>query len=127
MSLEILRRIDLLRPISPSITPRHVRFEPTRSRTAIEPCVIAVADAYNAMTSDRPYRDAMPSQVARMRLAQAVESQFDTSVAAAFEAILTASDEDYRSGTRFDFGLEGQKLGDDRRSVPSSLRAAHVA
>ena len=50
--------------------------------------IIAVADAYNAMTSDRPYRDAMPSRVARMRLAQAVESQFDTTVIAAFEAIL---------------------------------------
>ena len=25
--------------------------------------IIAVADAYNAMTSDRPYRDAMPSRV----------------------------------------------------------------
>ena len=35
--------------------------------------IIAVADAYNAMTSDRPYRDAMPSRVARLRLAQAVE------------------------------------------------------
>ena len=28
--------------------------------------IIAVADAYNAMTSDRPYRDAMPSRVARV-------------------------------------------------------------
>jgi putative nucleotidyltransferase with HDIG domain len=62
--------------------------------------IIAVADAYDAMTSDRPYRDAMPSQVARMRLAQAVESQFDTTVVAAFEAILATADEAYRSGTR---------------------------
>ncbi len=50
--------------------------------------IIAVADAYNAMTSDRPYRDAMPSRVARLRLAQAVDSQFDTAAVAAFEAIL---------------------------------------
>jgi putative nucleotidyltransferase with HDIG domain len=62
--------------------------------------IIAVADAYDAMTSDRPYRDAMPSQVARMRLAQAVETQFDTTVVAAFEAILATADEPYRSGTR---------------------------
>ena len=60
--------------------------------------IIAVADAYNAMTSDRPYRDAMPSRVARLRLAQAVETQFDTSVVAAFEAILAAADERYRMG-----------------------------
>lgn len=70
--------------------------------------VIAVADAYNAMTSDRPYRDAMPSRVARLRLAQAVETQFDTSVVAAFEAILAASPEAYRCGVRQDFSLRAQ-------------------
>lgn len=68
--------------------------------------IIAVADAYNAMTSDRPYRDAMPSRVARLRLAQAVETQFDTSVVAAFEAVLTGSTEDYRVGAAPEFELE---------------------
>lgn len=58
--------------------------------------VIAVADAYNAMTSDRPYRDAMPSRVARLRIAQAVDTQFDTAVVAAFEAVLAGATEDYR-------------------------------
>jgi hypothetical protein len=38
----------------------------------------------------------MPPQVARLRLAQAVESQFDTSVVAAFEAILVTATDDYR-------------------------------
>jgi HD-GYP domain-containing protein (c-di-GMP phosphodiesterase class II) len=61
--------------------------------------IIAVADSYNAMTSDRPYRDAMPSRVARLRLAQAVEAQFDTAVVAAFEAVLTQAGEDYRSAS----------------------------
>jgi putative nucleotidyltransferase with HDIG domain len=65
--------------------------------------IIAVADAYNAMTSDRPYRDGMPSRVARLRLAQAVENQFDTSVVAAFEAILATSDDAYRTAQREDF------------------------
>ncbi len=65
--------------------------------------VIAVADAYNAMTSDRPYRDGMPARVARLRLAQAVENQFDTSVVAAFEAILATSDDAYRTAQREDF------------------------
>jgi putative nucleotidyltransferase with HDIG domain len=61
--------------------------------------ILAVADAYDAMTSDRPYRDAMPSRVARLRLAQAADSQFDTSVVAAFEAILAGAPEAYRSGS----------------------------
>lgn len=67
--------------------------------------IIAVADAYNAMTSDRPYRDAMPSRVARLRLAQAVETQFDTAVVAAFEALLAGADEDYRLARRREFIL----------------------
>ncbi len=65
--------------------------------------IIAVADAYNAMTSDRPYRDAMPSRVARLRLAQAIDGQFDTAAVAAFEAILAGADEEYRLARRSDF------------------------
>jgi putative nucleotidyltransferase with HDIG domain len=60
--------------------------------------IIAVADAYDAMTSDRPYREAMASRVARLRLAQAAATQFDTSVIAAFEAILAGASEAYRLG-----------------------------
>jgi putative nucleotidyltransferase with HDIG domain len=71
--------------------------------------IIGVADAYNAMTSGRPYRDAMPSRVARMRLAQAVGSQFDTTVVAAFEAILATAGEQYLSGARADFAVEAQR------------------
>ena len=61
--------------------------------------VLAVADAYDAMTSDRPYRDAMSSDVARLRLAQGVGTQFDTAVVAAFEAILASAPARYRSGS----------------------------
>jgi putative nucleotidyltransferase with HDIG domain len=71
--------------------------------------IIAVADAYNAMTSGRPYRDAMPSRVARFRLAQAAGTQFDTTVIAAFEAILACSSETYLSGVRPDFAIEAQR------------------
>jgi putative nucleotidyltransferase with HDIG domain len=82
--------------------------------------IIAVADAYDAMTSDRPYRDAMPSQVARMRLAQAVETQFDTTVVAAFEAILATADEAYRSGTRGVFATEvAENVAPEERAAAS--------
>jgi putative nucleotidyltransferase with HDIG domain len=81
--------------------------------------IIAVADAYNAMTSDRPYRDAMPSRVARLRLAQAVETQFDTSVVAAFEAILASASEDYRLGQGDEFAI---RVDADER--PATLQVA---
>jgi putative nucleotidyltransferase with HDIG domain len=72
--------------------------------------IIGVADAYDAMTSDRPYREALPSRVARMRLAQAVGTQFDTAVVAAFEAILATADENYRSGRGSSFTRERAQL-----------------
>jgi HD superfamily phosphohydrolase YqeK len=87
--------------------------------------IIAVADAYNAMTSDRPYRDAMPSRVARLRLAQAVESQFDTSVVAAFEALLAGALEDYRTARREDF--EPISVGQLRELVESPGPVSEVA
>ncbi len=82
--------------------------------------IIGVADAYNAMTSNRPYRDAMPSRVARLRLAQAVDSQFDTSVVAAFEAILAGADEDYRLAHRPDFREFAQSSHDNSTSEDAS-------
>jgi putative nucleotidyltransferase with HDIG domain len=83
--------------------------------------IIGVADAYDAMTSDRPYREALPSRVARMRLAQAVGTQFDTAVVAAFEAILTTADEDYRSGRGSSFMREKAQLDQAVRDVPLAL------
>lgn len=87
--------------------------------------IIAVADAYNAMTSDRPYRDAMPSRVARLRLAQAVESQFDTGVVAAFEAVLSAADESYRMGHREEFVL--QTFVETTHEEPEPLPVARLS
>ena len=86
--------------------------------------IIGVADAYDAMTSDRPYREALPSRVARMRLAQAVETQFDTTVVAAFEAILAASDENYRSGRGSSFMREQAQLVQGDEDVAVALDVA---
>jgi len=86
--------------------------------------IIAVADAYNAMTSDRPYRDAMPSRVARLRLAQAVDSQFDTAAVAAFEAILASADENYRLARRVDFQAFAQHSYEPELETPPSAAVA---
>jgi putative nucleotidyltransferase with HDIG domain len=111
----ILRNVDDYAEIALVVRHHHERFDghgypdglaaediPLLSR------IIAVADAYNAMTSNRPYRKAMPSRVARLRLAQAVGSQFDTSVVAAFEAVLATASEDYRFGRGWDFAFGTQ-------------------
>ena len=90
----ILANVDTYAEIAAIVRHHHERMDGEGIRTRSQARrsrsvrIIAVADAYNAMTSDRPYRDAMPSRVARLRLAQAVETQFDTSIVAAFEAVL---------------------------------------
>jgi putative nucleotidyltransferase with HDIG domain len=81
--------------------------------------IIGVADAYNAMTSDRPYRDAMPSRVARLRLAQAADTQFDTTVIAAFEAVLAGATERYRTA---DF-IKGIRVSFDKDTVQQQVLA----
>ena len=60
--------------------------------------IIAVADAYNAMTSDRPYRTALSTDIARRRLAESVGTQFEPSVVDAFESILRRASTDYQCG-----------------------------
>lgn len=106
----ILERVETYADVALIVRHHHERIDgegyPDRIAGEVIPPlskIIAVADAYNAMTSDRPYRDAMPSRVARLRLAQAVESQFDTSVVAAFEALLAGATEEYRTAKRADF------------------------
>jgi hypothetical protein len=51
----------------------------------------------------------MHSRVARLRLAQGVDTQFDTAAVAAFEAILASASETYRLGARADFAVEAQR------------------
>jgi hypothetical protein len=68
----------------------------------------------------------MPSRIARVRLAQAVDSQFDTGVVAAFEAILVGADETYRSGLGDSFYLEAND-GALSEPVPHSTAASGVA
>ena len=108
----ILANLETYREIAEIVRHHHERVDGNgypdgleEAETPLISRIIAVADAYNAMTSDRPYRDAMPSRVARLRLAQAVGTQFDTSVVASFEAILATADEAYRLGLSAEFEL----------------------
>jgi putative nucleotidyltransferase with HDIG domain len=121
---KILSKVDNYAEIARIVRHHHERVDGlgypdglSKEEIPLAARIISVADAYNAMTSDRPYRDAMPSRVARLRLAQAVESQFDTDVIAAFEAVLAGGSEAYRSGQREDFSIE-------IREAASSLKVA---
>jgi diguanylate cyclase (GGDEF)-like protein len=57
----------------------------------LEARILAVADAYEAMTSDRPYRAALPLESAREELRRGAGRQFDGEVVSAIERVLDRS------------------------------------
>jgi diguanylate cyclase (GGDEF)-like protein len=55
---------------------------------SLEACILAVADAYEAMTSDRSYRPSIGHAAARAELKRCAGTQFDTDVVDALLAVL---------------------------------------
>lgn len=53
--------------------------------------IIAVADAFDAMTSDRPYRAGLSREEAIQRIRRGIGSQFDPAIAAAFIDLVNAA------------------------------------
>lgn len=99
VSIELLRRIDFLAPVAPSLEADHGSTGSDGS-TPIEARVIAVADAFDAMTSTRAYRRALTQEVAFAELRNKSGSQFD---AQCVDALIRAVE---RRGERYGAGHE---------------------
>lgn len=65
----------------------------------IEGRVLAVADAFDAMTSPRPYRDPLTPAAAALEVEQCAGAQFDPEVAAAFLDALACGETDMMDST----------------------------
>ena len=57
----------------------------------IEARIVSVADAFDAMISDRPYRSAMPREAALAEVDRCAGSQFDPKVASALLTLVTTN------------------------------------
>ena len=81
-----------LRRVIPIILSHHDKFDgsgynPTSGESIpLESRIIAVADVYDALTSDRPYRKAMSPFEARDIIVKGAATDFDPRVVASFEA-----------------------------------------
>ena len=92
---DILEPIEFLSPLVPGVHLHHERWDgrgyPLGLKASNIPLIariISVADAYDAMTSDRAYRRAMPHSVTMTEIASCAGTQFDPDVAGEFmEAI----------------------------------------
>ena len=65
----------------------------TDAEIPLEAKILAVADAYEAMTADRVYRPGIGTKAARAELLRCAGTQFDPRVIAAFMAVLDAIDQ----------------------------------
>jgi response regulator RpfG family c-di-GMP phosphodiesterase len=103
---DILEPITFLHPLIPGVHLHHERWDgrgyPLGLRGKDIPLlarIIAVADTYDAMTSDRAYRKAMPHEVAVGEILRCVSAQFDPDCAHPFaEAIEHDRDEKSAAG-----------------------------
>jgi putative nucleotidyltransferase with HDIG domain len=84
-----LARVAGLEAVATIVRYHHERWDGTGyphglsgARIPLASRIIAVCDAHNAMTSDRPYRAALPLEVARAELEAGAGSQFDPNLVA---------------------------------------------
>jgi len=81
---EMLGQMFSLAAVIPIVRHHHERWDGTgypdrigRDKIALTARIVAVADAFDAMTSSRPYRPAMPAQLAFLEILSKAGSHFD--------------------------------------------------
>jgi len=92
---EILKHLSQLKHVLPGVLHHHESWDgqgyPHQLRDYEIPLaarILAVADAYDAMTSDRPYRKGMPAENAERILREGAGKQWDVDIVAAFFRII---------------------------------------
>jgi putative nucleotidyltransferase with HDIG domain len=79
--------------------------------------IVAVCDSYDAMTTTRAYREAMPVSEALAELERCAGTQFDPRVVDAFRAVLAAAPADAAAGPL----LSGLDPRDENAATPDAL------
>jgi HD-GYP domain-containing protein (c-di-GMP phosphodiesterase class II) len=88
----MLAGVPFLREILPAVRHHHERWDGRGYPDGLaelalprDAAILAVADSFDAMTSSRTYRAALPASEARRRVHEGSGTQFDPRVVAAFE------------------------------------------
>lgn len=103
----MVSKVGFLEPALPILLYHHERFDGTgypfgleRENIPIEARLFSIVDAYDAMTSDRPYRPAMSHDEAMAELWRARGTQFDPAVVDAFDRLIATRPDLRESPTR---------------------------
>ncbi len=109
VSVQMLSHIDFLQPIAGAAHSDNTRFNPDDTSHPIEPYIVMIADAYDAMTSTRAYRKALSQEVAFQELRDKAGVQFHP---ACVEALIHAIE------TRGEKHGAGHEQSDEFRDAP---------
>jgi diguanylate cyclase (GGDEF)-like protein len=97
---DIVHRVPALRHVAAAVRHHHERYsgsgypdDLTGSTIPIEARIVAAADAYAAMTADRPYSAARTPQQAAAELRRSAGAHFDPTVVEALLAVLGLADQ----------------------------------
>lgn len=97
---EVVSYIPALRPLAPVIRAHHERWDGegypdhlTGEAIPFGARILAVADAYLAMTEERPYQHACVRSEALAELQRCAGSQFDAQVVEVFTRLVQSSDQ----------------------------------
>jgi putative nucleotidyltransferase with HDIG domain len=98
-SIDILAGVDAFQPYLEGIRHHHEHFDGsgypaglTGDAIPLDARIIAVADAFDAMTSERPYRPSLSAAAAVTELRRASTTQFDPAIVEAFARTLSRRD-----------------------------------
>jgi len=93
--IDILTKVDFMRSMVGTASDRFAHYDRDRQREqdqlVLEAHIVAVADAFDAMTTTRPYRKALPIAEARRRLSEGAGTQWDARIVTAFLRLLEAT------------------------------------
>jgi putative nucleotidyltransferase with HDIG domain len=92
IGFQMLQRISFLQPVLDVVLHHHERFDGSGypsglagENIPLPARIFSVADAFDAITNDRPYRNALSKDEAVVEIQQCVNKQFDAEVVAAFK------------------------------------------
>jgi hypothetical protein len=98
VTVQMLSHIDFLQPIAAASHSDATKFDPDDDDHPIEPYIVMIADAYDAMTSTRSYRKALSQEVAFQELRDKAGVQFHPACVEALIGSIERRDEKHGAG-----------------------------
>jgi len=123
LGYRMIRNIGFLSDAAPVVLHHHERYDGggypdglAGEDIPIGARIFAIADTFDAMTSDRPYRKALSYEVAREELEKCAGSQFDPGAVAAFCAVPPDEWDQIRERVESELATKRRDVENDQRA-----------